>query len=617
MAGRRLIWRIAPAYALVLAGGVVLLSLYAGRLASVELNETQAVNLKHAAVLIARGLSDEIDGGVVRDPKLDRACAQVALETGLRVALLDLAGRVLADSGKDASLVGWVADPERIAAVLAGGVALGRRHEVERGVEVQYAVTPVWQGDAVAALIYAESSTETTGPHARRVSSGTMLAGLLVGTVVFVAALALIQHRVVAPLKRLEQGVERFAEGELDQGLLLSGSYEFRSINAQLETMASRLAKRIDDATHRSREQQAVLASMVEGVIAVDTRKRLLGLNKTAAGFIGVDADTQVGRSIYEVVRNTSLQQFVDLALTSEELIETELPLRVGEQESVLQAHGTVLRDERGARVGAVIVLHDITRLRELERVRRQFVANVSHELKTPISAIKAAAETLADLRSSGDENEQRFQGIICRQADRLGAIVEDLLCIARLEQDQERLERQTPLTRQRLRPVLEAAVQTCQPSAEARRVSLSIQAPPQVEATLNAPLLEQAVVNLLDNAVKYSPEGGTVDLRITDEPGHVVVSVIDRGCGIDAGHLPRIFERFYRVDAARDRRLGGTGLGLAIVKHVAQLHGGSVGVESTTGVGPERGSVFRIQLPKKQAELPVSGEINKRPGNR
>jgi two-component system phosphate regulon sensor histidine kinase PhoR len=230
--------------------------------------------------------------------------------------------------------------------------------------------------------------------------------------------------------------------------------------------------------------------------------------------------------------------------------------------------------------------------LRRLENVRRDFVANVSHELKTPITAIKGFVETLQEGAIADPENATQFLEIMMRQADRLNDIIDDLLILARIEQDSDQQE--LPLTEMSLATVIEAAIQACSKLAAEKHLHIEHNCPYTLAAPINAPLLEQALINLLTNAIKYSQEQGKILIEVNRSDNSITISVRDWGCGIDKIHLPRLFERFYRADRARSRKLGGTGLGLAIVKHIAQAHGGEVTVTSTPGAG----STFSLQIP-------------------
>jgi two-component system phosphate regulon sensor histidine kinase PhoR len=251
-----------------------------------------------------------------------------------------------------------------------------------------------------------------------------------------------------------------------------------------------------------------------------------------------------------------------------------------------------MLRDAEERPSGALIVLSDMTELRRLENVRRDFVANVSHEIKTPVTSIRLAVETLQSGAMNSAKDRERFLNVIQRHAGRLETLIEDLLRLSRLEQEEGR--EGVEMTEGRLRPVLEAALRSVEIQAQAREVHLELACPEGLTARLHPALIEQAVVNLLDNAVKHSPAGGTVRLSAAAGNEEAVIEVQDQGPGIDPVHHARLFERFYRVDKARSRQQGGTGLGLAIVKHIAQAHRGRVSVESAPG----RGSTFRLHLP-------------------
>ncbi len=424
------------------------------------------------------------------------------------------------------------------------------------------------------------------------------LQAALVLSLIACVVMACLMYRTGKRLRHLRRGVDRVTEGHSDPMIPFYNGGLTGILSTSLNRMADAYDQRMRKLSEQQNENEAILTSMVEGVLAVDLDERLISINKAAARLLRVDPYRVEGRSIQESVRNTAVQQFVGRAVSSENPVEDDLVIRLmGEdnetRERYVQAQGAPLHDAANKRIGALIVLHDVTRLRRLEMIRRDFVANVSHELKTPITAIKGSVETLLDSMNGGPEENEQFLNIIARQGDRLNAIVEDLLALARIEQGTERDT--VELEEHNVRDVLRAAVEMCSINATSRDIAIDLTCNATMTARINAPLMEQAVVNLIDNAIKYSPEGVPIRIDADLKESELQIAVIDEGVGIEREHLPRLFERFYRTDNARSRAMGGTGLGLAIVKHIAQAHGGRVTVESTVG----KGSTFRIHLPR------------------
>ncbi len=424
----------------------------------------------------------------------------------------------------------------------------------------------------------------------------------LIWTGVVAACLAalwifVVWRRWAHPLEEMRQAAERFARGELGFRLIVPDSDQLAGLAEALNQMSQQLQERISTIVRQNNEQRAVLSSMVEGVLAVDNQERVISLNKASGQLLGIDQTQAQGRSLQEVVRNADLRRFVTRALRCQEPIDDDVVFH-GDHEGVLQARSAALHDAQGRGIGAVVVLNDVTDFRRLEHIRRDFVANVSHELKTPITSIKGFVETLLDGAISDPVDAQRFLQIIAKQADRLDAIIEDLLSLSKIEQGEESGD--INLVFGRVKDVVDSAIHSCQQKAEERKIHICTACENDVVAKMNPALLEQAVINLLDNAIKYSEPGSEVQVLASQFFDEVTITVSDRGCGITTEHLPRIFERFYRVDKGRSRKLGGTGLGLAIVKHIVQAHHGRVTVKSTPAVG----SVFTIHLPRPTEHL-------------
>lgn len=426
-----------------------------------------------------------------------------------------------------------------------------------------------------------------SGPAARWLAGAPVIVGLAL------VLSWLLSRAIGRSLGRLTEAAERFAAGDFSQRLRLADHRELTETADAFNALADNLERSIASLKRRNNEQEAVLTSMVEAVLAVDSEQRVISVNAAAARLLAASPREIEGRGLQEVIRNADLRRFVTTALTCDEPVEGNLILRHA-RDRVLQANGTALRDAYGRSIGAVIVLNDVSRLRQLENLRRDFAANVSHELRTPITSIKGFVETLLDGAMASPQDAERFLHIIARQADRLNTIIEDLLSLSRIEQETE--AGGIVLSLGRIDQVLQAAVSDCAARALARDITVELDCPSDLTVPMNADLLGQAVVNLIDNAIKYSEPGKRVWVRGYREEQSATIAVNDQGSGIAAEHHSRLFERFYRVDKARSRRLGGTGLGLAIVKHIALAHRGQVTVESEVGTG----STFFIRLPGK-----------------
>jgi two-component system phosphate regulon sensor histidine kinase PhoR len=522
---------------------------------------------------------------------LDRRLKELGRRTLTRFTIMAPDGVVLADSDHDPAGMDNHASRPEMEAALAGGTGRSTRFSDTLRRRMLYLAVPVQRAGRVVAVVRA--ATPLTGLEAavRSAQESLWLAGVL--ALGLAAAMSFVlARRIVRPLEDIRRAADRFARGDLAARAPIPPSTEPAALARTFNQMAEELDQRMRTILAQRNEQEAVLASMHEAVIAVDSRERVLNVNPAACRLLGTTVAGARGRSLPEIVRNPELAELVARVLEKAEGAEGEFVLR-GESDCYLQMHGSVLRDAAGTPIGALIVLNDVTRLKRLEQARREFVANASHELKTPITSLKGYLETLADGAGTTPEEARRFLGIMSRQAERLEAIVEDLLRLSRIEHDGERGA--VALAPGDVAAVLESAVQLCAPAAREKRIPLELECAPGLRAALNAPLLEQAVANLVDNAIKYSDPGKRVVVRAAAEESGVAIRVTDQGCGIEKKHLPRIFERFYRVDAARSRSLGGTGLGLAIARHIVLAHSGRIAVEST----PEIGSTFSIHLPR------------------
>lgn len=517
-------------------------------------------------------------------------CAEFSAALGSRFTIIAASGQVLADSEQELRFDNHADRPEILAA-LAGAVGVSRRRSHSLGKELLYVAVPLRRGDEIWGAARAALPAYLLNERLAALR-GKLLLAAVPALLLAAAASFFLALRVSRPLEEIEQGVLRFTQGGLRHRIRIAGPLEITNLAESCNRMAAQLDERSESLRKQLALLESTFRSMAEAVIVLDPEGRILRCNQAAGRLFGFDPAAAEQRDIQEMIRLADVQQFFEKIMQQGRGATEDIITISAGREKILSANGARLRSESGANAGALLVFHDITRLKRLETMRRDFAANVSHELKTPITAISGFVETLRD-GALHEPDAERFLDIIARNVQRLRTIIEDLLALARLEQEEE--SGQISLSWKAVRPVLENAAAICANAAAEKNISLELDCPDSLMARLNAPLLEQAVVNLLDNAVKYSSnQKSRVILRAAQEQGGVLIVVQDFGCGIPGEHHARLFERFYRVDKARSCKLGGTGLGLAIVKHIVQAHHGAVSVESAPG----RGSVFTVRLP-------------------
>lgn len=396
---------------------------------------------------------------------------------------------------------------------------------------------------------------------------------------VFVAGGLLLSWQVVRPVLSLGDAAGAILRGDYRRRAFVAHDDELGALALSLNEISEELGSQLVELREASQRQATVLGGMIEGVIAVDSRQRVLFANTAAGKLFGFIPPKVEGRPLLEVIRHHSMHETVAAGLATGRPQRLELVW----EGLTLAVHATPLPGKPCP--GLVVVLHDTTELRRLESLRQDFVANVSHELKTPLSSIKAYTETLLDGALEDPEHNTKFLSRIEEQADRLNYLIQDLLALARIESAQQPFE----IGRVAIAEVATACLQDYQPQAEAKQIELSCDAESdrQLGVRADAEGLRVILNNLVDNAIKYTPAGGqvTISWRAAEE-GRVRIDVADTGIGIPADSLSRVFERFFRVDKARSRELGGTGLGLAIVKHLAQAFDGAVSVASEPSIG-------------------------------
>jgi two-component system, OmpR family, phosphate regulon sensor histidine kinase PhoR len=588
----RLFWRLGLTF-----GALLLVVLLAVQLYSARVIRSQAIRSANDQLvsLLSLTLANPPQSD---DPTELRNWTGRAASSGARVTIVDQTGRVLADSEADAEKMENHANRPEIQQAFARGTGQSVRRSATLDRELVYraqrydrpASPPI-----VIRLALPLTQIDLSLVELRQRQLIATLVVLLIGALVSFTFARLFAARV----QRLQRFSQRIAEGDFRPLLREGPRDELSDLADSLNLTAARMDREIRLLSGERNRSSAILRSMVEGVAVIDAEERLVFYNRAFSEILNVDPASAEGRPLIEVVRNSELLSLIRRALRGGEGLQTDITMGITQTQSFsitaapvkaldVSASGHAPNEKPS---GAVVVLHDVTELRRLERVRQDFVANVSHEFKTPLTAIQGFAETLLAGALDDPENNRRFLEIIRNHAMRLARLTNDLLKLARIEAGKMELE----FSSVGLLELIEACTETTLLKANRKEITLEITVPPQLPAVRgDAALLRDVLQNLLDNAIQYTPPRGHISVAASATAREAVITVADTGIGIPLADSERIFERFYRVDAARSREAGGTGLGLSIAKHIVEAHGGKLWVESTVG----QGSKFSFSLP-------------------
>jgi len=509
-----------------------------------------------------------------------------------RLSLIDVNGNVRWDSVVESGLVNH-SDRIEVRSALEGREETAWRDSLSTGIRQIYAALPVYNADggiagAFRLSIMAPGFWRRTAPMVMPF----LLCAVLLAVIAFVAITA-FSHSLAGSLKRLVDIAETAADKHYRDNfspIAVSGeAEELFALETALRHLVTELGRRAEQAETEGRQLHAILNGMSEAVLAMDNNLVLYLANPRACSLFGFDRVQ--GASLLEATRSTELEKAARAVLMENHSLEMELRLKAGNGESRTEQLFQVFAAPLPSRCGVVMVMENITRLTRLEQMRKDFVANVSHELRTPIQLIKGFSETLIDTPIDNTEQFLRCIEIIRKNAGTMENLTNDLLALADLE---DNAPGSSGMEDQPFAPLFAEAVLSVGPQAKARKTSIIVSCPEDLRAAVHGSFIIQALINLLDNGIKYSPKKSRVWASAYRENGNVTLEVKDEGIGIPGEHLERIFERFYRVDRSHSRETGGTGLGLSIVRHIALLHKGTVEVRSHAG----EGSVFRLRIP-------------------
>jgi two-component system phosphate regulon sensor histidine kinase PhoR len=574
----------------IFSGIVVLVIAVSGLLAARGLRERELARIARsleADARLVRALAQSVPFAAPHRAELDAIADRAQLAAGARVTLIDSQGVVVGDSDVPLAKLSGVenhAERPEVRDALRGSVGTSERRSETVGRPLFYLAIPM-EGAAggVVRLAVDLSDLESAVAGSRRVLVVAGAIGLC-AALGFAYALSWLTLR---PLREMHRAAASIAGGDLDSRLTLRSIDELGGISTAVNELAEQIRSKVEETTHEKERLQAVMNGMVEGVLVIEAAGRVLLVNDRLRSFYGIAGEVR-GRSPLEVVRDAEVESLLQEASTTDEAVSRRIA-QVGGQRRTFRVHAVRFPAKGGPRIGTVAVFHDITEVARLEAVRRDFVANASHELRTPVAAIRGFAETLLHGDELSEADRHTYLETIQRHAVRLGNLVADLLSLSRIEGRQAQAEAE-PVDVTALAEVL---VRESSERFAERGLAVNLSAPEPAVAWARRQDLEQVLSNLIDNAVHYTDAGGRIDVSVTTDGNRVVARVSDTGIGISASDQERVFERFYRVDAARSRAEGGTGLGLSIVKHLVLAMGGEVTLESE----PQRGSTFSVSL--------------------
>ncbi len=522
---------------------------------------------------------------------LDALVKALSQEIKCRLTIINNQGRVLADSEEPADKVLKMENhgnrPE-IRAALGGDINKEIRYSSTLKIDMFYIAVPLKDKDEVIGVLRLALPLTSVQKMLWTIRKAIFLGLFFSLGLAFVLG-SVFAAETIRPINRMINISRKFSQGDFNHRILLDSKDEIGELAATLNKMAQDIEDKIREVQKQNQHLSAILNSMIEGVIVVDKSGCVISINPAVEEIFSVSGKEVKGRDFLESIRNNDISEIVNSVLGNKELVSEELTL-VWPVNRIFKVNASPVF-EKNLISGCLVVIHDITEIRKLETMRRDFVANVSHELKTPLTSIKGFVETLLEGALEDKENSRNFLKIIEEHTERLNSLIDDLLSLSNLESKETVLDKKSFNLRQQLEDI----ISNLGAQLNKRNIEIRNELSPNLLVKADKDRLEQVFINLIDNAIKFNKEKGYIRIYSQEINDKIKVAVEDSGIGIPAKDIPRIFERFYRVDKARSRELGGTGLGLSIAKHIIELHGGSVGVESTEGLG----SKFWFILPQ------------------
>ncbi|WP_339167549.1 ATP-binding protein [Brevibacillus sp. FSL L8-0520] len=565
---------------------LLLMGMYFAKVLERSYLETLSELLTRESKLVAQAVRPEVLSDEIT---LAKRVEQVAPGEEVRLTLIDRTGRVLFDNTYEQERMENHADRPEFSAALRGETGIDRHYSETLGYEMMYVAVPIVVEDQIIGAVRSAMSMQDITDTVHNLWY-SLVTGLLVTLVLGSIVVSRISYNITRPIEEITRVARNITQREYESRVRIKAKDEIGQLATAINFMASSLEQQMYEISENQQRLSGVLTNMTSGVIFISEQRRIMLVNPAVERLLGTSANDLIGKLHIEAGKSFGLSQYIDRCLDRGEKFRQEVHIYYP-QERILEVNFAPYINFKGEAKGVVVVLHDFTEVRRLEKMRSDFVANVSHELRTPITSIKGFTETLLDGAMQDEETCRNFLQIISDESERLYRMIRDILDLSKIEQKRISLN----LVQVNVQDLISSTVALLQDQAQRKQISITLpKAEPRITLTTDKDCLQQIILNLVTNAVVYTPEGGAITLELRQDSRHVQIQVTDTGIGIPEQDLPRIFERFYRVDKARSRDSGGTGLGLAIVKHLVESLHGQITVKSVEG----KGSTFTVTLP-------------------
>lgn len=587
MKKKKFLWKLYYVFSALSIIPLVILALYASSL----FNDTIITADKDVLLQRSNLIKEKLETSEIDSVDLQKFSARYDNLSGARVTIIEINGKVIADSREEPAKMDNHSDRPEVIDALAGRTGISQRYSFTLKEDFMYAAVPIYNKESkIIYILRTGYPLSGVQKEARSANTALILTVIFFSMIILVIGYIAIKN-LFSPIEEIRQAAEKFSKGDFSQKIYPPHDVELKSLAENLNSMAKQLDEKLDIIGEQNNLQQVVLESMKEGVLAVDHEERILLLNETAAWILGISDKNAIGKTLQEVVRISEIQKFFKKLLNEGNPQEAEIILQ-HDKDKFLQLSGTMLYDMESKALGALVVFNDISNLKHLDTLKKDLVANVSHELRTPVTMIKGFIETLKEGAIDDPKNAERFLNIISKHINRLNLLIDDLLTLARLEEKPDEIKMES----ESIHPVLKSVIEDYDVKANDKKIKIEICCEENITAKINKHLIEQAIGNLVDNAIKYSDKKSNIEVGSYIQDDELLIYVSDEGYGISEDHMPRLFERFYRIDKGRSREEGGTGLGLSIVKHIINTMNGTIDVESQPG----KGTKFTVRIPQK-----------------